>query len=129
MTNYNFKPKLDRKGYGWYGNGHLPHLDAEGFTQFITFRLADSLPLVLIEKLKRESDDDVAYRKAIEEKLDAGLGECWLGRPEIASIIQNALLHHHGLNYDLHAWVIMPNHGHLLRRSFPVCIFPTSSIR
>ncbi|MEQ1604304.1 MAG: hypothetical protein ABL999_05490 [Pyrinomonadaceae bacterium] len=91
MTDFNFKPKLGRDEYGWYGAGHLPHLDAEGFTQFVTFRLADSLPRVLIEKLKRESDDDVAYRKAIEERLDAGLGECWLAKPEIASLVQDAL--------------------------------------
>ena len=119
MKDYNFKPKPDRKGYGWYGSGHLPHLDAEGFTQFVTFRLADSLPRVLIEKLKRELDDDVAYRKAIEEKLDSGLGECWLGRPEIASIVQDALIYHHNKNYDLHAWVIMPNHGHILATQLP----------
>ena len=119
MTDYNFKPKLGRDGYGWYGKGHLPHLDAEGFTQFVTFRLADSLPRALIDKLKREAEDDVVYRKAIEEKLDAGLGECWLAKPEIASLVQDALIYHHNKSYDLHAWVIMPNHGHLLATQLP----------
>lgn len=114
MTDYNFKPKPDRRGYGWYGKGHLPHLDAEGFTQFVTFRLADSLPRTLIDKLRSEAADDVGFRKAVESKLDAGMGECWLAKPEIAAIVQDALIYHNAVSYDLHAWVIMPNHGHLL---------------
>lgn len=119
MTDYNFKAKLSKDDSGWYGTGHLPHLDAAGFTQFITFRLADSLPRAIIEKLKREADDEVGFRKAIEEKLDAFMGECWLGRAEIASVVQSALIYHHKRSYDLHAWVIMPNHGHLLATQLP----------
>jgi hypothetical protein len=70
-------------------SGHLPHLDAKGFTQFVTFRLADSLPRSLIEKIKLEAGDEVGFRKAIEENLDAGMGECWLGRAEIASLVES----------------------------------------
>ncbi len=47
------------------------------------------------------------------------MGECWLRRPDIASLVQNALIYHHDRSYDLHAWVIMPNHGHVLATQLP----------
>ena len=29
---------------GWHGRGYLPHFDSPETVQFVTFRLADSLP-------------------------------------------------------------------------------------
>ncbi|MEO7993218.1 MAG: transposase, partial [bacterium] len=37
-----------------------------------------------------------------------------LGQPEAASIIQDALLFRDGIDYRLLAWVIMPNHVHVV---------------
>ena len=56
----------------------------------------------------------MAYRKRIENYLDAGHGACWLAHPEIAQIFQADLLYYENQRYRLHAWVIMPNHVHLL---------------
>ena len=39
---------------------------------------------------------------------------CVLAVPEIAEIVQNALLHFDGQRYHLSAWCIMPNHVHLI---------------
>ena len=36
------------------------------------------------------------------------------GAPDVAEIVQNALLHFEGERYRLHAWCIMPNHVHLV---------------
>lgn len=102
--------------HGWHQRGYLPHYDAPGITQFVTFRLADAMPasrrseweaLLIIESERRR-------RIELEAYLDRGVGECWLARPEIASIVQNALRHFDGQRYRLQAWVVMPNHVHVL---------------
>ena len=59
-------------------------------------------------------DIEAERRRRIEAWLDAGHGECWLRRPDIAAIMENALLHFDGTRYRLIAWVIMPNHTHFL---------------
>ncbi|MCA9971100.1 MAG: transposase, partial [Anaerolineales bacterium] len=51
--------------------------------------------------------------------LDAGYGACHLRRPEIGRLVENALLHFDGERYALLAWVIMPNHVHVLIESRP----------
>ena len=114
MVNYNFKPRLSRSEYGWHNRGYLPHFDGLGRAQFLTFRLADSMPQELLEKWRRESKNDIQFRKKVERYLDAGHGKCWLRRPDIAEMICNSLLYHHSTKYDLDSWAIMPNHGHVL---------------
>jgi REP element-mobilizing transposase RayT len=34
--------------------------------------------------------------------------------PNIAALVEKALLHHHKRRFRLHAWVVMPNHVHTL---------------
>jgi acetyl-CoA synthetase len=109
---------------GWHRRGYLPHFDGDKI-QFVTFRLADSLPRQLLDQLKQEiennklPDPSGEYGKKIEEYLDSGRGECILARPEIASIVQETLLHDDGDKYDLFAWAIMPNHVHVALRPKP----------
>jgi REP element-mobilizing transposase RayT len=125
MTNYNFKPKKDRDDFGWHGRGRIPHLDAEGFTQFVTFRLFDSMPQCVLEKWRVELPDDVAFRKKIEEYLDSGYGECWPNDERIAAILEETLLLHQRVKYLLEAWVIMPNHGHVALTPLPGIHLPS----
>ncbi len=99
---------------GWYSRGYLPHVDVPGLFQSITFRLADSLPPDVLERVAQQALDDVERHKRIETLLDVGHGECWLQRQEIAGIVQNALFHFDGERYRLIAWCIMPNHVHVL---------------
>jgi len=82
--------------------------------QAITFRLADSLPAEVLLNLQQEVTNDAEKRKRIEALLDAGHGACWLKQPEIADIVENALLHGDGQSYRLLAWCVMPNHVHVL---------------
>jgi len=113
----NFKPKLTREDYGWHSR-NLPHLDAEDTTQFVTFRLADSMPQELFDKWRIETPSEIQFRKKIEAYLDSGQGECLLRRRDIAEIVEQALLFHDEKRYKLHAWVIMPNHAHVLFTQF-----------
>jgi len=53
-------------------------------------------------------------RRQLEAYLDRGLGECWLSRPAIAALAEGALRFFDGQRYGLAAWVVMPNHLHLL---------------
>jgi REP element-mobilizing transposase RayT len=114
---------------GWYSRGYLPHWDHPGMIQSVNFRMGDSLPLTVVEKWKNEfalqpeNGRDVQLRRRIEEYLDAGHGECWLRRTEIARTVEGALLHFDEQRYRLLAWCIMPNHVHALietRESFPL---------
>jgi REP element-mobilizing transposase RayT len=52
--------------------------------------------------------------RLIHERLDAGAGACWLGRADIAALVQDALLHFDGIRYRLLAWCLMPNHVHAI---------------
>lgn len=112
---------------GWYSRGYLPHLDVPGILQFITFRLADSLPQQVLEQLEQElsglalSERDMERRRKIEYWLDSGLGSCALRHPRMAEVMQQTLLKFDGERYRLIAWCIMPNHVHVL-------IEPTTSL-
>jgi putative DNA methylase len=101
---------------GWHERGYLPHFDAPNVTQLVTFNLADSFPVTRRaewEPLLREPDESLR-RRQLEAWLDRGHGECWLRQPAVAALVERALLAGHGQNYRLQAWVIMPNHVHLV---------------
>ncbi|MBX3282821.1 MAG: AMP-binding protein [Acidobacteria bacterium] len=106
---------------GWHERGYLPHFD--GFeTQFVTFRLADSLPQNVLKRLEqelsdlpREKDSD-EYREMVEQYLDQGIGACILKDPEIAKAVMETIAYEDGRSSWVTAWVIMPNHVHLLVR-------------
>ena len=105
---------------GWYSRGYLPHLDCPGLLQFITFRLGDSLPAAVLGRIRAETrGDEAARRKRIEQYLDQGRGACWLRRPDVARLVEAALLHFDGTRYRLLSWVVMPNHVHVLIETFP----------
>jgi putative transposase len=93
---------------GWHSRGYLPHFDSPETVQFVTFRLADSLPAHVAAAIR---DRDHALPR-LDRELDAGLGACWLKRRDIASLAEDALLHFDGERYRLLAWCVMPNHVH-----------------
>ena len=107
---------------GWHSRRYLPHFDGEQVTQFITFRLADSLPRHVLDSWKQELAQfnlpDAEYRlelqRRIERHLDQGEGARYLQEPQIADIVETALYYFDEERYQLLSWVIMPNHVHLL---------------
>jgi len=102
-------PREERVAHkGWHSRGYLPQFDSAETIQFVTFRLADSLPRAVAQVLA-ELQDNLAET---DRKLDSGLGACWLGEPAIAQLTEEALLHFDSQRYRLLAWCIMPNHVH-----------------
>ncbi len=103
---------------GWYSRGYLPHFDGGEHGQFLTYRLADSMPQEVLEKwrieLESEEITDADFRRRIEHYLDRGYGNCYLRRQDVAEIVEENLLRFDRVKYKLYAWVIMPNHVHLL---------------
>jgi REP element-mobilizing transposase RayT len=113
-------PKHPDAPGGWHSRGYLPHFDGGEIPQFITFRLADSMPQKLLDRWREElaSEEnvnaDASLRKRIELYLDQGYGACYLKDPRIAESVQDSFLFFDGERYKLTAWVIMPNHAHML---------------
>jgi len=106
--------KMEHKG--WHSRGYLPHFDTPELIQGITFRLWDALPADVVQALADDEETmrDAEKRAHVEEYLNAGYGACYLRDPRIARLVENALLYFDGERYRLFAWVIMPNHVHVL---------------
>jgi putative DNA methylase len=119
-----FFPKQESMD-GWYSRGYLPHVDREGMTQLVCDRLWDSMPKEVLEGWRQEltllskEDYDLERRKRIDAYLDQGWGSCLLRDARAAEIVQNNWLHFAGDRYILHAWVVMPNHTHILFTPLP----------
>jgi 1-hydroxy-2-methyl-2-(E)-butenyl 4-diphosphate synthase len=125
---------------------YLPHWKLDGGIYAVTFRLADALPEGVLETLRRKKQIlleklssyarsagsrsvmrqmlDVRAELAglqqseIEPELDLGHGSCLLRNDHNARIVADALKHFDGQRYDLLAWCVMPNHVHVVVRTY-----------
>jgi REP element-mobilizing transposase RayT len=117
---------------GFHTRGYLPHLKVGGATYFVTFRLADSLPREILDRLDAWRADqlrratggeavalDEQMSAWIDEQLDRGSGACWLRDERVAALVADALRHFDGERYRLPAGVVMPNHVHALVQPLP----------
>jgi REP element-mobilizing transposase RayT len=114
---------------------NLPHWRQEGKLQFVTWRLADSLPKEVLEQLRQERDawtqrygaippKDLPpgarkeyyrlFRERVQKWLDAGKGSCVLKQPQVKKIMEDALRHFDGVRYILGVFTVAPNHVHVL---------------
>jgi REP element-mobilizing transposase RayT len=95
--------------------------------QMVTFHVLDSFPRALPSEWAAlfEIEKDSERRKKLQAYLDKGRGECPLRKSEIAELVDSALRFHHGIHYELRAWVVMPNHIHVL---FKVCSKPMGRV-
>ena len=104
----------------WHSRGYLPHFESSDVTQHVTFHLADSLPQTVLLRLEAElkflpaEKRDAEPRKRVDAWIDAGHGSCVLRDPAIADMVQDSLLTFDSQRYRLLAWVVMPNHVHIL---------------
>ena len=104
----------------WHSRGYLPHFESSEATQHVTFHLADSLPQSVLLRLEGElktlpaDQRDVERRKRVDAWIDAGHGSCILRKAGIADMVQDSLLAFDAARYRLVAWVVMPNHVHVL---------------
>jgi REP element-mobilizing transposase RayT len=124
---------------GFHSRGVLPHLKREGGTYFITFQEANTLPREVMLALKHERETILKHALAakrpltwqeqeelfrwysvrVDRHLDCGHGECHLNRQDCAELVSGALKFFDGQRYQLRAWVVMPNHVHVVVRPEP----------
>jgi putative transposase len=116
---------------------HLPHIQPIGATFFVTFSLADSIPIPVLDKLKKEHEFNIAqikfsdkstiekeellnreqklHFKRYDDLLDDILnGAKHLSNPDIAQLVFDKIKSYHNQFYYLYAFCIMPNHVHAL---------------
>jgi len=118
--------------------GRLPHWEKDAGLYFITFRLADSLPRPVLEKISERNRILIEAKRAgahlspsqevlaaefspakLEDYFDRGAGACFLRDPRIGELMADALRFWDGKRYRLVAWCVMPNHVHVVCRLLP----------
>jgi REP element-mobilizing transposase RayT len=111
----------------------LPHWQQGEAWQFVTWRLADSLPWEKLREWQLEKEAWILqnpeprppeaekeyhrlFSDRMEKWLDRGHGSCALRDQRAAAIVERALRHFDKERYALGPFVIMPNHVHVLFR-------------
>jgi len=113
----------------------LPHWEKDAGLYFITFRLTDSLPKQVLEKIAERQRILMAAKQTgahllpsqevlvaefspvkLEEYFDRGAGTCCLRDERVGELMANALRFWEGKRYRLLAWCVMPNHVHVVCR-------------
>jgi REP element-mobilizing transposase RayT len=111
----------------------LPHWQQDSVPVFVTWRLADSVPAAKLDEwnyerecwLKAHGDTDSAqvreeyrrrFMRSMHDWLDRGHGQCLLRVPESRKVLVEALHFFDQERYELQAYVVMPNHVHVLFR-------------
>ncbi len=93
----------------------LPHVSATKQPVFLTWRLHGSLPShrPFPAGALRSGQAFAALDRLLEE---AGTGPFYLRQPAVAALVVEAIHYNSRTlrHYDLHAFVVMPNHVHLL---------------
>ena len=119
----------DFENFDW--GTHLPHWHQNGKYVFVTFRLRDSIPQEKLQRLYEEKENWLKHHpqpwdekttkeyinkfgKAIDKWMDNNFGECLLKETNNRKVVEDALFFFDGKRYDLIAFVVMPNHVHLL---------------
>jgi putative DNA methylase len=112
---------------------NLPHWYVPGAVHFVTYRLADSIPVHVLQRLhdqrrarlrqppaegmtarQHRLQEHKRFFAAYDSYLDRTCKIDWLTIPAVAAVVRGNLLHHNGSKYHLLAYCIMPNHVHAL---------------
>jgi len=113
--------------------GDLPHWRQEGALYFVTFRLGDSLPQVLLDRWRSEQREwqttnvrpsnelllqsVLERQRQIESWLDRDYGSCILKDDAAKTIVEEAIRHFDSERYELGDFAVAPNHVHALLRT------------
>jgi putative transposase len=122
---------FDPRGDIEFSANRLPHWQQLGGVYFVSFRLGDAIPRMVMDQWLGEraawleahptpwaEDVEQEYHRRftgeIERTLDAGHGACGLRDGKCAEVVAEALRHFEGTRCQMYSWVIMPNHVHVL---------------
>ncbi len=99
-----------------YYERHLPHWQPEDAAVFLTWRLTGSLPREKAFLIAEGQTAGKSFAAIDQELAKAATGPRWLEDSSIAQAVYEALQYgEQQLKlYSLRAWVIMPNHAHIL---------------
>ena len=100
-----------------YYQRNLPHWQPERKSLFLTWRLHGSLPVIFLKQLHEDKEPEQGKKfLRFDRKLDgANFGPMWLKDPQLANIVVAALNRVSDRGWcEVHAYVVMPNHVHLL---------------
>lgn len=109
----------------------LPHWQQPGACYFVTFRLADSVPVKLISEWNAERQRwrqqhppphtpelEAEYHRLFSARMDRwmdeGHGACHLRETRTREAVKESFDYFDGQRYELLSYVIMPNHIHSL---------------
>jgi putative DNA methylase len=100
-----------------YYERNLPHWQPEGRQLFVTWRLSGSLPAKVMSRLRASKTSELGRRfREFDVELDRGVsGPLWMQETRVAEIVVDGIkgAEQKGM-CKVHAWVVMPNHVHLL---------------
>jgi REP element-mobilizing transposase RayT len=118
---------MDNLRFREFYRRRLPHIQIGGATYFVTFRLKNSLPKEVLQKLSQEFErikklpqsklevEQHHWFEKFDSYLDQVLcGEQHLTNPQIAGLVREAIHYRNTKVYDLISFCIMPNHVHLI---------------
>jgi REP element-mobilizing transposase RayT len=99
-----------------YYRRHLPHWIPDGKAIFVTWRVAGSAPPSRPETLTAENTGRNGFARKDKALDSSSTGPFWLRNPRIARTVENAVKYGETSRgfYSLYAWVIMPNHVHVV---------------
>lgn len=111
----------------------LPHWYVPGAAHFVTYRLAGSIPQVVLDDLKKRHQATLKegiphgrtrgqffeqthkrFFAEYDQQLDTNREIRDLANPRVAAKVRENLYHFHDVKYRLLAYCIMPNHVHVL---------------
>jgi REP element-mobilizing transposase RayT len=92
---------------------NLPHIDACGHFQFVTFRTKASLDHFLEKLYERNNLPQKIKQYKIDQYLDRSQSGAFLNG-EVVELLKNYFLSKDKVLYELVCFTIMPNHIHLL---------------
>lgn len=136
MLQNNGTPYFDPQQPIGFWRNNLPHWEQTGKVEFVTFRLNDSMPQVIVRQYRELKDRFIrehpypwnteTYRlyghvitNPMQKYMDAGYGSCVLKDPDIRRILVNAIDFFDNERFLSLAYVIMPNHVHMLATPAP----------
>lgn len=130
LADFSFRG-LDKYAAITMAKRHLPHWEQPGATYFVTFRLSDSIASNVLAQWREDRalwlkfhplpwDWNTAreYMRRFEEEpeqwLDQAHGSCLLRQRGVQTIVRENLDHFDRDRYVIDAFVIMPNHVHVI---------------